>query len=270
MDHSLRVIILNSPRKGVWAKGVPLSGSSSPRPKTPHPFKKILDLISRRQKIPKESTMDPWQNTNRENACMPTTPNDELIAQWIEGIRLGDDESATRVWEAFFHKMMAVAQSRLKAANRSAYDEEDLVLSAFRSFCFGVRKGRFPQLRDAEDLWRLLFVITARKVADQFAYQRREKRDSRLLEVESQGFRSLSEFEQLFHSREPSPEFAAECAEQLQDLLTQLQNDDLKQIALMKMEGFKNQEIADQLQRGLATIERKIKTIREIWSHFGK
>jgi DNA-directed RNA polymerase specialized sigma24 family protein len=192
---------------------------------------------------------------------------DESITRWIDGLRNGDDAAVSKIWEAFFQRLTNIARQRLRAANRSISDEEDIVLSAFKSFFAGIRKGRFPQLNDREDLWRLLFVITSRKVADQFAFQLREKRDARR-EVTRQEFDSNDSdcYDEMFISNEPSPEFTAECADQLQSLLGRLEHDDLKRIAILKMEGFTNQEIAAQTNRGLTTIERKLRTIREIWS----
>ncbi len=192
---------------------------------------------------------------------------EESITRWIDGLKNGDDAAVSKIWEAFFQRLTKIARQRLQAANRSVSDEEDIVLSAFKSFFTGIRKGRFPQLHDREDLWRLLFVITSRKVADQFAFQRREKRDARR-EVARPEFDAddSDHYDDLFISNEPSPEFTAECEDQLQSLLARLEHDDLQRIAILKMEGFTNQEIATQTDRGLTTIERKLRTIREIWS----
>ncbi|MEZ6104890.1 MAG: ECF-type sigma factor [Pirellulaceae bacterium] len=196
--------------------------------------------------------------------------DDDSITQWIDGMRSGDDEAVRHIWDSFFHRLVALARQRMKSANRSTYDEEDIVVSAFKSFCAGVRDGKFPRLRDRDDLWRLLLVITARKVADRITFQQREKRDTRMqvyaTELQAVGSDVSSE---PFLAREPSPEFAAECADQFRCLLDQLRHEDLRQIALLKMEGYTNQEIAARLDRGVATIERKLRTIRDIWSQAG-
>lgn len=191
----------------------------------------------------------------------------EPITQWIDGLREGDEESVRRIWDSFFHRMIAIARHRMRTARRTACDEEDIVVSAFKSFCAGVQRGKFPRLQDRDDLWRLLLVITARKVADQIQFQQRDKRDVRSeLSSNELTHSSLHGQHEWFVSREPSPEFAAECSDQLRALLEQLQLEDLKRIALLKMEGYTNQDIARELDRSLATIERKLKTIREIWS----
>ncbi|MFO0868872.1 MAG: ECF-type sigma factor [Pirellulales bacterium] len=192
---------------------------------------------------------------------------DESMTRWIDGLRAGEDAAARRLWESFFDRLLAVARQRLRSTNRAVHDDEDVVLSAFKSFCLGVRNGRFPQLRDREDLWRLLFVITARKIADQFAFQGRAKRSGeREIELSRVAGPSRNGAADLLLSAEPSPEFAAECADQLRHLLEQLQHEDLQQVAILKMEGYTNEEIAQQLRRGLSTIERKLRTIREIWN----
>lgn len=208
--------------------------------------------------------------TLRRNCCNHgelSLNAEESITRWIDGIRNGEDEAALQIWDAFFDRLLAIARNRLQTTQRSVRDEEDIVLSAFKSFCAGIRQGRFPQLRDREDLWRILFVITARKVSDEFAFQRREKRDIRREVSSANAAVPFDAHESpFFVSTEPSPQFAAECADQLRYLLDQLQHPDLQRIAILKMEGYTNQEIAHQFDRGITTIERKLRTIREIWS----
>ena len=63
----------------------------------------------------------------------------------------------------------------------------------------------------------------------------------------------------------PSPELAAEVAEECGRLLGRLGDGQLRQVAIWKMEGFTNAEIADRLGRSVPTVERKLATIREIW-----
>ena len=194
------------------------------------------------------------------------TAEDESITAWLAQLQQGDEDAARRLWNSFFHRMLEVANRRLKHTRLADYDEEDVALSAFKSFCMGVRQGRFPNLQDRDDLWRLLFVITSRKVADRFAFQRRAKRDTSrevILYSANSGNGTISTW---FVSDEPNPAMAAECQEQLSLLLDRLQLADLKRVAVWKMEGYTNEEIAQMMSRSLATVERKLRTIRDIWS----
>jgi DNA-directed RNA polymerase specialized sigma24 family protein len=65
-------------------------------------------------------------------------------------------------------------------------------------------------------------------------------------------------------ARGPTPEEAAILAEECGRLLALL-DDDLRRVALWKMEGFSNAEIATRLGRSESTVERKLKLIRTCW-----
>jgi hypothetical protein len=54
--------------------------------------------------------------------------------------------------------------------------------------------------------------------------------------------------------REPDPAFAAEVAGECRRLLGLLPNDELRDVARWKMEGYSNQEIAGKLGRSCARI----------------
>ncbi len=140
--------------------------------------------------------------------------------------------------------------------------------SAFDSFCRGAEQGRFPQLADRDDLWQLLATITARKASDLREYLGRDKRNWR--RVQQVGQRSAESaldgsFLSQLLSAEPDPAFAAEVAEECLRLLDALQNEELRQIALRKMEGYTNEEIAAQQGCAPATVERRLKLIRKRW-----
>ena len=62
----------------------------------------------------------------------------------------------------------------------------------------------------------------------------------------------------------PTPEFAAELAENCERLLELLANADLRRIALLKLEGFTALEIAEQMNCAPRTVERKLRLIRSL------
>ena len=139
-----------------------------------------------------------------------------------------------------------------------AADEEDVALSAFDSFCRAAEQGRFPRLSDRNDLWQLLVMITLRKAADLADHEGRGKRDWRKLgDGDPEALAALL-------SREPDPAFAAEVAEECRRLLDRLEDAQLRSIALRKLEGDTNEEIAAKLGCSLATVERRLRLIRKI------
>jgi RNA polymerase sigma factor (sigma-70 family) len=195
-------------------------------------------------------------------------PTPGSVSNWLVQITEGDAATAQALWERYFPRMTALARKRLAGARRREADEEDVALSAFDSFWRGAREGRFPDLADRDDLWRLLVVITARKAADLLTRQGRRKRggrrvggESRLLDPAGGGDRGI---EQVV-GNEPSPEFAAQVAEQCRCLLDKLDSDELRAIAVSKMEGYTNEEIAERLGCALATVERRLRLIRKTW-----
>src|SRR5262249_5604663 len=109
------------------------------------------------------------------------------ITGWIGDLKAGGDAASQPLWERYFDRLVRHARAKLLSARRPGIveDEEDAALSAFDSFCRGAAQGRFPRLGDRNDLWRLLVVITTRKVLDQFERRRAAKRGSGRLVGES-------------------------------------------------------------------------------------
>jgi DNA-directed RNA polymerase specialized sigma24 family protein len=76
--------------------------------------------------------------------------------------------------------------------------------------------------------------------------------------------RDLSYLENVIGT-EPDPSFAAQIQDEFQLLLSRLADDGLRAIALSKLEGFSNEEIAEQLNCSLRTITRRLTLIRRTW-----
>src|SRR5262245_17705635 len=89
------------------------------------------------------------------------------VTIWIDALRAGDEAAAQQLWRRYYELLVRLARSKLRLKARAAADEEDVAVSAFENFYAGMGRGRFPDLADREDLWRLLVTITARKVSNQ-------------------------------------------------------------------------------------------------------
>jgi DNA-directed RNA polymerase specialized sigma24 family protein len=195
-------------------------------------------------------------------------PADASISFWIDQLKAGDQNAAQPLWDRYFQELVRLARQRLAGAARAVADEEDVALSAFTSFCKAAEAGRFPQLSDRDDLWRLLIVITERKALTQMRDQARLKRGGGAAHAAA-GMPATTtpqapDLGQVA-GREPTPLFAALMAEQCERLLGALDSDILRAVALDKMEGFNNEEIATRRSLALRTVERKLALIRRIW-----
>ena len=66
-------------------------------------------------------------------------------------------------------------------------------------------------------------------------------------------------------SSEPTPEAAAQLAEDYERLLDKLKDATLKTVALRRLEGHSREEIAAELGTSVRTIDRKLILIRLTW-----
>ncbi len=190
------------------------------------------------------------------------------VSYWLQHIHTGDPEAFQKLWERYFRRLVGLARQKLRGAPGRAADEEDVALSAFDSFFRGARAGRFPQLLDRDDLWQVLVVIAGRKVANLRRDEGRQKRGGgrvrRASDLPAEAAEDGPLFAELI-SREPDPALAAEVAEEYRRLLTSLPDDELRSVALWKMEGYTNEEIAGKLGRSALAVTRKLRLIRSTW-----
>ncbi len=185
------------------------------------------------------------------------------ISRLLVDLKAGDAQAVQPLWERYFDRLVRLARVRLATGRRGAEaDEEDAALSAFDSFCTGATHGRFPQLGDREDLWKLLVVITARKVAAQLQRRRAQKRGGGRVAATPCDDADLLD---AIVGHEPTPDFAAEVAEQYRLLLDRLADDGLRHVAVWRLEGYSNDEIAEKLGCARRTVARRLDLIRRIW-----
>jgi DNA-directed RNA polymerase specialized sigma24 family protein len=196
-------------------------------------------------------------------------PEGGSVSRWIQALKEGDSAAAQNLWEGYFHRLVSLARAKLRGVVRRAEDEEDAALSAFDAFCRGAARGRYPQVADRDDLWRLLVVITARKASNLAGRERRLKRGGGAVRGDSAlagpaGADAGDGWERLVGD-EPTPDFAAQAAEEYRRLLGRLDDDQLRAIAESKLEGCTNEEIASRLHCSRATVERRLGVIRRLW-----
>jgi DNA-directed RNA polymerase specialized sigma24 family protein len=207
------------------------------------------------------------------------------ITIWIGDLKAGGDAAAQHLWERYFERLVRLAREQLRGRPGRVADEEDAALSAFDSFYRGAKHGRFPQLADRDDLWRILVVITQRKVFDQMRSEKARRRGGGHVRGEAAlggsgpaqsgggldraaGARLLRggveiELENL------TPEFSAMIAEEFLIRLDGLDDDGLREIAIAKMEGYTDDEIATRIGFSRRYVQRKLAKIRQAWSEYG-
>ena len=199
---------------------------------------------------------------------MPTTSTTGSVTALVERVKAGDHEAVRLLWQRYYPRLVGLARKKLQAAPRRVADEEDAALSAFNSFCRRAEQGQFPDLKDRDGLWALLMVLTARKAADLVKHQLREKRGGGQVQGDSalrpaEGDSSPGGFDGL-EGDDPTPGEAAILAEEVENLLGRLRDPRLRQVAVWKLEGYTNAEIAERQGCSLPTVERRLGIIRRL------
>jgi RNA polymerase sigma factor (sigma-70 family) len=197
-------------------------------------------------------------------------PPEDSISQWLDQLSAGDGRAAQAIWDEYFERLAWFARQRLARLPLRVADEEDIALSALHSFCRAAAARRFPQLTSRQELWPLLLTITARKISAQVGRQRAQKRGGGKVRGESvfqraDGTEPNGGIAQAL-GREPTPELAQMMSEQCERLLDALDDDVLRQVAQLKLEGYTGDEIAERLQCTTRSVQRRLQRIRAKWS----
>jgi DNA-directed RNA polymerase specialized sigma24 family protein len=152
-----------------------------------------------------------------------------------------------------------------------AVGPEDVAAQAFASFCLRLEQGGFTPVADRDDLWRLLTGIVLNKALQARRHHRAKKRGEGTVRGESawarleggpDGNAAGIDGEE---GKDLPADFLAEANEEFQRRLDELGDKTLRKIALWRLEGDSNEEIAARLGVMPRTVERKLNRIRSIW-----
>ena len=178
--------------------------------------------------------------------------NQHSVSEWLDDLKRGvEGEPQRQIVQRFLHRLELLARTRLKNL-RGYEDEQDVALSAMKSFLMRVPVEDIPGLKDRQSLWALLAAITINKAISAQRKQLAQKRDAR----REQSLEALV-------SEQPTADLLDSVVHEGNRLLESLDDDVLRKIAQMRMEGFTNEEIAKSIQRSVKTVERKLQLIRE-------
>jgi DNA-directed RNA polymerase specialized sigma24 family protein len=198
----------------------------------------------------------------------------ESVTYWILQLKEGECAAVQKLWEDYFPRLVRKAQRWLSRSPRLPVDAEDIALTAFDSFIRGAEQGRFPKLFDRGDLWQLLVMIAYRKTCNEVKNEaRRQPHNGRVYEASALTTAEAEDTGSIFSQlidREPDPALVVQVAASCQRLLAMLPTAELRDIAVWKLEGYTNEEIATKLNGGqgrvVATVERKRALIRKYWA----
>jgi RNA polymerase sigma factor (sigma-70 family) len=179
----------------------------------------------------------------------------QSITRLIHALKDGHASAVTPLFEEYFERLVALARKRLSSLPGLADYDEDVALRSFDSMCRRLRDPSRPlNLAGRDDFWRLLITRTLSRAID---LTRRHRPGELAGAYDVEGLLA----------REPAPAEAAAMADECRRLLDLLPEPELRQIALWKVEGLTNEEIAARMDCVPRTVERKVSRIRLLWKH---
>ncbi len=190
----------------------------------------------------------------------------DSVTQWLFALRRGDSEAAHRLWDRYFRRLLRLARRNLGTRIRAtAFDEEDVAAGVLGEFFLKVEQGGHREVANRDELWQLLVVITIRKAVVLARRERTQKRGSGLVALESEiGPPGQFRLDDLI-GEDLTSSFADFMSEECRLLIESLADPELEKIALWKLAGHTNDEIALKQSCTRVTIQRKLRMIRKIW-----
>ena len=189
---------------------------------------------------------------------MPPDPSfDELIRR-VGG---GDEEAAARLVQEFEPVIRRVVRARLRGGRaRSEFDSLDICQSVLATFFVRAAAGQYD-LKEPDDLIKLLLTMTRNKVAEKMRRQHRLRRDSR---------RTVGGVEELdLASPDPTPSSVVAGKELLEQARQRLSEEE-RQLVELRGQGLSWEEVAaslggtagarrNQLARALDRVARELR-----------
>jgi len=219
---------------------------------------------------PGKARPQPEDKTERSDGANPPNHSTMTLIGWLKDGESDKQNAAARelLFHHWGHELCLAARHRLSDRLRQRIDEDDILQCMYASFCLRLRKGDFDGISGREDLWKLLVAITVRKV---YSAARKHGAACRDYRREVRG-NSQTESDDSSHSdwlqnqiqSGPTPAEAVALNEEFEQLL-KLLSPDLRQIAVRKLGGYTNDEIAERLGFSPRLIEMQVARIRRQW-----
>jgi RNA polymerase sigma factor (sigma-70 family) len=188
-------------------------------------------------------------------------PPDSSFDELIRRVGSGDEQAATRLVRDFEPVVRRVLRARLRDSHaRSEFDSMDICQSVLATFFVRVAAGQYD-LKEPDDLIKLLLTMTRNKVAEKMRWQHRLRRDSR---------RTVGGVEELaLAGRDPTPSSVVADKELLEQARQRLSEEE-RQLVELRGQGLSWEEVAaslggtagarrNQLARALDRVARELR-----------
>jgi DNA-directed RNA polymerase specialized sigma24 family protein len=179
----------------------------------------------------------------------------DSVSEWLDQAKRGNCEALGLLWKRYYDRIASRADSKLPKMGH--IDGSDVAAIAFECFYFHIRKKPSPELTNRNDIWKVLISIVDRKIVDTVRKNKSKKRGGHFHSHVLDG-----KVIELPPANDPVVHLTAN--EEFLRLLNLL-NPTEKQIAIARLEGFDNKEIADMISKSDRTVVAKLTKIRLLW-----
>jgi DNA-directed RNA polymerase specialized sigma24 family protein len=180
-------------------------------------------------------------------------PTDGSLTAFFVRFRAGDDRAASALCERFFPRLVGLARQALAGKTIPVSDADDAAQSALASFWQRAKRGDFGDRLDRDDLWRLLALFTLRKTRRHLRHERAQRRGGGQIV-------SGLELDNYPGDLASAGEIDLACEE-----LLGLLDEGVRPFAVLRLFGYRNREIAEQLDCTERKVERKLQIVRLAW-----
>ncbi|MEM7783984.1 MAG: ECF-type sigma factor [Planctomycetota bacterium] len=184
------------------------------------------------------------------------------VTVWINDLKNQKSEEALEwLWIRFASRLSAVASKRLKNSKCRINDGESVASEAFAEF-FSKSPEDFEKLVNREDLWQILTMIAERRAIDAIRHENTKKLG---------GDHTIQDDAPLnfVPGKTSSPDMELILVEAVNERLSMLKKPIQRQLAVMRMEGHSNVEIAKRMGIKPSSVDSELKSIRRIWDPRG-
>ncbi len=184
-------------------------------------------------------------------------------------LRAGDRDAIRTLWERCYTDVVRAARRKLGDASRRVSDEDDVASTAFQNFFAAVEDGRFTRLENRDDLWQVLLMLVSRSVSRQKKHATRLKRGAGEVRGESAFLKTDTRDSNVrgldMLAARPTVAILSAMTYSCEGLLEKLPSNDLRVIAVMRLEGYTDDEIAASLVCSRSTVQRRLSEIQNAW-----
>jgi len=192
----------------------------------------------------------------------------ELFEELIDAMQKGEDSAFTMFFNRYYDQLVQFAKKKLGTFPLRTFDEHDVAQSAMKSLFKSLRENRY-EAQNSIELWQILISITKNKLIDRRRRQQAQKRGGGNVRGESiwaQAGEDSGLHEQQDTKQNMTPDAQVELLETTDMLFQRLEDEKTREVARLLLEGYRINDIAEELNCVRRTVERKIAHIREIWN----